>query len=313
MSDEDEENEEVTIYSLQKVIVKMQKSFDLFFNNFNAHKDDVKKRLDTQAKYIKDLEKVINEKIESEIRSLQNYIDQEVGRLVSRAEDVEARVKILEERQSTLKEFNYDETVIINNLQQKHGEDLEQTVDRLVRQGLHINNLIVVKTKRLYRRDNKPGLVKVQLQNVEDKVKVLKAKQMLSGSAEFCRVCIRSSKPYAERVAEDNWRTMLNAMSLNKDWYVSGNGKLTSTTQPRYNAAVPHRSSQVHHDYRLPSPFILPSYTPPIASPPGFISPINSVAPHHHTQDGSSPSIGPPTLRLTPPAGNSLVAPHGLA
>ena len=236
--------EEVTLYTLKQCIVNLQTGFDRLEKNFETHRSEMKKKFESQAKSIKTLEKNFTEKLESEIQSLQTYIDQEIGRITSRIDTIEGKVKNIEGQQIASREFNYEETVVISNLPHKEHENLDHVINNMIRHGLKLSSVDVVKTKRLPTKNSKPGLVKLQLKSLEDKKKVLQAKQHLKQSSDFSRVYIRTSKPYAERVAEMNLKTLLSSLPNGKDFYLSGNGRLMPRSGPGPNKpppSSPHR------------------------------------------------------------------------
>ena len=231
------DDDDVTLYSLKKLLVTLQTSFDAhkeeIKKKLDEHKADFKKRIDKQSK---DLQKSINEKIETEVKNLTKYIDQEIGTMVTRLEHVETRMKKLEEKQEQSEVFSYDTTVIISNLAVELNEDLPKKVDNLIKDGLRLHGIKFLRVLRLQSRNTKPGLVKVQLHSLEDKVKLLRAKQHLSQSEVYKKVFMRSSKSHAERVAEFNMKTLMATLpGLNKDYRLTGNGKLIpkSEIQPQ--------------------------------------------------------------------------------
>ena len=78
---------------------------------------------------------------------------------------------------------------------------------------------------------SKPGLVKIQFQNVEDKVRVLREKRALMNSSEFSNVFLRSSKSHSDRLAEQNLKTLLDLIPDGKAYQVTGNGRLVKRDQ----------------------------------------------------------------------------------
>jgi hypothetical protein len=257
-------DEEVTLYALKQIIVKLQTSVERLEKNFETHRSDMKKKLEAQTKSLKDLEKTLSQKMKKEIDSLRTYIDGEIGRVVSRIGEIEAKVNVIERKQQLGSEFNYDDTIIVNNLPQKNNENLDHEVDCLLRQGLSLSNVDVVKTKRLNSNNNKPGLVKVQLRDLEEKRRVLQAKFHLKDSDTYGRVHICSSKPYAERVAEMNMKTLLNALPIGKEFRISANGKLIHNNAHRPPGNQQYMPNRPHYN---PVPYGPSSYDRPFPSP----------------------------------------------
>ena len=220
--------EEVTLYSLKQAIVKLQVSFD-------THKDDVMKKLEQNSNSIKDLGKKLKDEIKKEIKGLQDYIDGEISRVLTQMNDLEKKIQVIEKKQEVQNEFNEEETIVINSLPHKINENLKQEVTNLFRDGLQLTDIHVVNTKRMKNRDNKPGLVKVQLQDLHTKKRVLNAKTKLKTSALYNKVHIRSSRSHADRLAEQNMRTLLKSMPNGKNFYFTSNGRLIQNNAPEDN------------------------------------------------------------------------------
>ena len=216
----DNMDEEVTLYTLHHAIVTLKNSID-------THKDEIDQKLQAQAKSIKKLGKTLSDKIEKETKELQEYIDGEMNRMIMRIDELEKKVEGFEKKQEEKDAFNEEQTVILSFLPQNDNEDLNQEVDTLIRQGLRLPHIPIVNTKRLNSTGNKPGIVKVQFKNLDDKKRVLNAKFNLAESQDYKKVHIRSSRSHADRLQEQNLKTLINfAFPANKDLYFTSNGRL---------------------------------------------------------------------------------------
>ena len=69
-------------------------------------------------------------------------------------------------------------------------------------------------------RDDKPGLVKIRLPSVTDKVNVLRHKRVLQSGA-YRRVFIRSPQSHTDRLIQHNIQTLLKELP-NGDQYRGG-------------------------------------------------------------------------------------------
>ena len=67
----------------------------------------------------------------------------------------------------------------------------------------------VVRAVRTPQRRNKPGILKIELENVDALVKVLREKKCLQDKAEFRNVLIKSVKLHVERLIVLNFKTIL--------------------------------------------------------------------------------------------------------
>ena len=149
-------------------------------------------------------------------------------------ETLQNRLTTVENRNNQQEDYdpvnNVDKTIVVANLKEEADDPLtlNDTVDQLIEAlGDSVSQEVtVVQTKRLVGRDNKPGLVKVALDSLESKIKVLKSKKNLRNNETFKRVWLRSSKSHTDRVAEMNFKKILQLVPGGDKLKISGNGKI---------------------------------------------------------------------------------------
>ena len=112
-----------------------------------------------------------------------------------------------------------------------NNEDTDMVVTRLIEEGTRTPNVQVVRTKRLVSRNHFPGLVKIELASITDKVTVLRNKRNLAENHEFRCVFLRSSKPHSDRIAEFNFRKLLQQLPNGKEYRLGGNGRIINNVQ----------------------------------------------------------------------------------
>ena len=123
--------------------------------------------------------------------------------------------------------FEPDYTVIITQLPvQPSEDDLLTCTNQLIQVSLELPGIEVVKVERTQSRGGKPGVVKVLLSSVQDKVDILKSKRKLKESEAHKRVYIHGSRTPAERILYNNMRAMLRELPNGQQYRISGNGKL---------------------------------------------------------------------------------------
>ena len=71
-------------------------------------------------------------------------------------------------------------------------------------------------------RNGGNGVIKIELQSIELKIRCLKNKESLRHTAEFKKVYIHSSKPNGERVSEMNFKTLLSVIPGGDQYRVTG-------------------------------------------------------------------------------------------
>ena len=202
---------------------------------------------------------------DKKISELRHYIDSENGILIRRFEDIENRLTRIEER------FQYDPevTVIAQGVPPTHNEDPEQVAQELIRKGLNTVDIPVVRAKRLATRNpNKPGLLKIELPNLDAKKKILRRKTELSKVPQYRRVYLRSSKSHVERLLELNTKTLLEQMPTGNQFRLTGNGRLIHANEDyRHGPPVWNGPGPSYHQQPGPPPFGQPP-GPPFGQPP---------------------------------------------
>lgn len=202
---------------IDQVHSAMEKQVNIKIDSLREHMDKLIK--DSQEKMKMDLEKTAKE--------LRENLDLEVGIMSSRMESIEAKLA----NKSFKPSFDPSVSLVITGLQQEDNEDLMFKVMDLLRDGLGCDPAPTpAAVERIRARGTKPGLVKVELSSVEEKVAVLRRKANLKDNERFQRVFVSSAKSHAERLVELNFRTFLRETAAGKDFYVTSNGRLVKRT-----------------------------------------------------------------------------------
>ena len=216
MASEQTEGEPVTLETLMAKLIAMEAKQDMAIEKLNQKVDDQKNEL------MLDIEKRIGdfkESVMSTVSSIQNDC------LLLR-KDLEAMQAVV----STEPIANVDNTVVLTNLAEPADDPLtlRDNIDQLILAlGTDVHETVeVVQVKRLQGRDGKPGLVKVALDSLASKVKVLRAKNKLKDSVKFSKVWMRTSKTHGERVSEMNFKTLLQLIPGGDKLRMTGNGKI---------------------------------------------------------------------------------------
>ena len=177
--------------------------------------------------------------IDEKFAKLYEYVDTEVARVNSKVDDLSARTDAMAQKMEEAATFDPDTTIVADNLPWEENEDLEAKVEVMIRRDLAVNVPIVRTTRlkppppRVTRHGNlsRPGLVKIQFRNTDDKIKVLREKMKLMNSRDFSNVYLRSSKTHSERLMEQNFKTILELLPDGKDYQLAGNGRLIKRDQ----------------------------------------------------------------------------------
>ena len=129
-------------------------------------------------------------------------------------------------------------------------ENIDQIVKRLIQEGAKLPRLEFLRAKRLASRNQYPGKVKVELLSVQDKITLLKNKRKITEHRDFRTVFLRSSRSYNERMADFNFRKLLQQLPDGNLYHVGANGwilkKNQSTNEPLRNALPQNQSGTLH-------------------------------------------------------------------
>ena len=157
------------------------------------------------------------------------------------------RLKIVEdalaEAGALTPDFFPENTVIATGLSYSDPEDIKKKAQDLINALTSactppLPQIDVINAMRTPSRNNKPGVVKIQLPSRQNKIDILKNKKKLSGNTAYARVFIRGSQSHTDRLIHLNTNTLLNELGLNDRYRVAANGRLVlksdDDTRPGY-------------------------------------------------------------------------------
>ena len=214
----------------------------------------------------------VTQTLNQQFKMLEERIDNETSVLVSRLDDVEARIARLEQKPRD--PFDPEVTIVATGIKSSPNEDIQGVAEKIVKYELGLMSIAIVRTIRLGQRDGRSGIVKIEFKTAEDKIKVLKNKQKLKESTEYNRVFLRSSLSHSGRLIQLNFKTILEEIPNGGNYRVTGSGRLVrkqpfsgkkalSPENRPYVSQNLHRTSMPllektglnsHPDQQLPSP-----------------------------------------------------------
>lgn len=182
------------------------------------------------------------------IDSLRNDIYQEISALSNKLQSVEERLEVLETNQPVV-EYPVETSIIIINLRESASEDVKAKCTELIQKGLGLGSVTPVRATRLQSRNDKPGVIKVQLKTKADKIHVLRNKEQLKSSNHTKRVFIRSAQTHEERLMRMNIQTLINELPDGNQYRFTGNGRLIKKEQEqRQNERHNERHNAWHNE-----------------------------------------------------------------
>ena len=201
---------ETEVELLRSYVVQLRQHIESFRTNFQAKLDDISQDCSS--------------KVSTE--TLKSQLDTESGILIARITQVETRVARLEQTQAERLEYDTETTVVAQGLHWGNGDNILAEAKKMVNQVLGLD-VDVVRAKQLPSRNGRPGLVKVQLNSLQEKIQLLRAKHDLKQKEGYRNVFIRSSKTHMERLLELNIKTMLEEIpSCRNKFRLTASGRL---------------------------------------------------------------------------------------
>ena len=132
--------------------------------------------------------------------------------------------------------------ITASGLPYQEGENLLEKAAGIIRAlGDDVSSNVVITGAQRFRTrfEGRHGLVKISFENVDQKIKVLRKKQVLKDTDTYKRVILKSDRTYAERLSEMNTRTLLRLLPHGDNLRVYANG-LIRERQPADQAQGTH-------------------------------------------------------------------------
>ena len=176
-------------------------------------------------------------KLEQEVKEIQT-VRQDVDSLRQQLEETTTTVESL---MTTEEPFPPATSIILSNLPKPDDEDDESLLDAvntLIQEGMGLDDIqaqAVLRTKpRSYaeaasgeeRAEERPGVIKVRLWNVDQKIRCLRKKRNLRQHDEYKSIYVRAAEDHATRLARINMNTLLQGLQMRDRYTFSGSGRL---------------------------------------------------------------------------------------
>ena len=173
-----------------------------------------------------------------------NEIDEVKGDIKTLRDDLEVTKAQVGALAAAECPFPPDLSLIVSNLPGEENEDqtaLLQTVESLVHEGLELTDIVVQAVERTAPRtyaeatvgeeneDERPGVVKVKLGSLQQKIGCLRNKRKLKTKSVYKKVYVRGCEDHASRVAR-NMDTLLQELDLKGSFRFTGSGKMIKKT-----------------------------------------------------------------------------------
>ncbi len=175
-------------------------------------------------------------KCNDKLRSLERYVEEQDTLIYRCFDDVETRLESLEAKFY----FDPEVTIIIQGIPSSSSEKTMNVADKLVTEGFGVSDITIVTAKRLLNKvdPTKPGLLKIEVKDLEQKKRLLNNKRSLNNHQNRTDrdVYVRSSKSHVERILELNTQMLLQEIPTGYLFRLTANGRLIRKDNTRgYN------------------------------------------------------------------------------
>ena len=141
-------------------------------------------------------------------------------------------------------------SIIVSNVPYQEGEDIREKMKAVINAHLVLPNEHIINCERTQFRQNRSGVVKVEMASLEAKIRVFRAKSRLREVAGYKRTHICSAKSHSERVAERNFRTLLNELPYGKSFRLTGHGIIVRNDELGYGDRSDTNGEETNGDER---------------------------------------------------------------
>lgn len=218
-----------------EAISKMDEKLENISRGQQSMKDSVENKLNKLSEQIGDECKKVTENLMIEITQVKDQvmnIDKKVYDMDKSLNDdiigLRARLERVEETASDREpEFNTERTIVVCGIRYSEDENVMEKARIFVHNGLCLN-LDLVNAMRTPMRESRPGILKIEFANKEDKIEALKQKRQLKDHPSYRNTYARSSQSHLERIKSINTIILIRELGLDEKWRIAGNGKLVT-------------------------------------------------------------------------------------
>ena len=200
-------------------------------DNMKTMFEDLNRKVDTMASDIenrlsKKFSQLIDKRISNELskmtREINSRIDTVKSDIYKEFDELEAQVKDISSVKSDLgPNGDIDLRIVLRNVPESRDENVIDKVNGVIREGLKLRDVKVVKaerkqTERQTGRNSKPPVIVASFESAEDKRAVMTNKKMLKDDRnKHKHVFIHNDQTKAERVQRANFQTILDSLKNN--------------------------------------------------------------------------------------------------
>ncbi|CAG2255048.1 unnamed protein product [Mytilus edulis] len=197
---------------------------------------------------------MIDKKVTIEIQKFQKQFQTEIKGVTEKVECMEKSYADIVKQASVNMDIDNSEKcrIVIRNIPESSNENLENKINGLIRDGLHLKDVKVVSAERKKSfREGKSGVIIASLSSTSDKRKVMDKKRELKNSRNYKDVFVENSIPLAQRILNSNLRNIVNAIG-DDNLEVKGIRVQFKSRKYGHNKIVDSANSQSRDITRIP-------------------------------------------------------------
>lgn len=208
----------------------------------------IKAILDTQKQMMAKMDSnhgEVKALLQAEVKKVREDVFLELSHVTKRLSMLEMRSQATPQHEP----FAPDLTVILANLpllaNDEINADLMQKVQSIISDGLGLPGIEVVAVTRKAGRGRNPGLVLIELSDLNDKKEVLRAKMSLREQAAYKNLYLRSAEGHTDRLLRLNFQTLLDHLDLTNRFRFTGSGRLVPRDRrASQQGQTPHQNTR---------------------------------------------------------------------
>lgn len=177
---------------------------------------------------LSNLEETISNRMKKEFSEMRDHVDIEVTKLSDKIEMLEQKVAYLEVSSDNKRNepFDPEVTVVALNMREHVEEEIFDVAEEMIQNALGLEDISPVNVLRLKSKTGKPGVVKIECRNKEDKIEILRNKNKLKDTRDYKKVYLRTSMSHSDRLMQSNFQQILRVMPDGHRFRMTGNGRI---------------------------------------------------------------------------------------
>ena len=243
---QDSKHDAVSLDSIYTLFKNFVERYDRDMQNMDVKFKELKKDMCTKSELsdMKDSLLIEMSGVQSQVQKVAKDVETFSSELDDLKNSYGVRLNVLEKELAALnfktskppekEPFHTDVTCVLTGIRHSANEDLDLICKDIVQGsgGLDLKDVNIIRTARVGMKPGKQGVVKMQLETLNDKLKVLRAKAKLKDKDRYKRIYIRTSKSHEQRLIELHTQEILGHLGIADQYFFTGSGRYSKKIKP---------------------------------------------------------------------------------